>query len=450
MYNRDRSYPIRLVPKQSYLAELIYLLLVILLLDPIPLLRKNLRTKNFAWLPADEIGAQPQLESTNCKSRSSPIRVDCGGGTQEEIRSLFTQARMRTPWTVDYSTLFSPLKTRKLDICLDPFQSTKEAFIGWLVSATPDQIAKYPIQLGPASMIFRIVHEDTILILGLIRSALADIASTSSGNVSEDLTLHWRFRLDRFRAYLVELEESLQQFVDFVHPVAEGQPQQTAISLETRPIEYLFSDARAQILLTDRRLDQTYSVLLSKVQLMDSHRSIAEAETVTRLTEFAFLFIPLSFATSIFGMQIVDQSTPVSTYIAVALGLTSVAYFLRFIIHCTTRRRMILVQKIRLKITASEQISTGSHIKTAMFFRWLLAPIRREWQLAFFFATVLITVVIPVPIIWTRKLNTGIKIIMSCLLVMLPISHVFILFIIKSKALRLQTSFPPPRLQTQI
>lgn len=411
------------------MAELIYLLLVILLLDPMPLLRKNLRARDVALLPADEIDGRRQLESSNCKSRSSPIGVDDGEGIQEEIRSPFTQAKMRTPWTVDYSTLFSPLKTRKLDVCLDPFQSTKEAFIGWLVSATPDQIAKYPIRLGPASMIFRIVHEDTILLLGLMRSALADIASTSSGNVSEDQTLHWRYRLDRFRAYIVELEESLQQFVDFVHPVADGQPQQTAVSLETCPIEYLFSDARAQILLTDRRLDQTYSVLLSKVQLMDSHRSIAEAETVTRLTEFAFLFIPLSFATSIFGMQIVDESTPVSTYIAVALGLTSVAYFLRFIIHWTTRRRMILVQKIRMKITASEYMPTGSHISTAMFFSWLLAPIRRERKLALFFATVLITVVIPLPIIWTKELDTGIKIVMSCLLLLLPISHVFILFI---------------------
>lgn len=424
------------------MAELIHLLLVILLLDPMPLLRKNLRARDVAVFPADEIDSRQQLESNNCKSRSHP-RVDDGDAIQEEIRSLFTQAKMRTPWTVDYSTLFSPLKTRKLDICLDPFQSTKEAFIGWLVSATPDQIAKYPIRLGPASMLFRIVHEDTILILGQMRSALADIASTSSGNVSEDQTLHWRYRLDRFRAYIVELEESLQQFVGFVHPVAEGQPQQTAVSLETRPIKYLFSDARAQILLTDRRLDQTYSILLSKVQLMDSHRSIAEAETVTRLTEFAFLFIPLSFATSIFGMQIVDQSTPVSTYIAVALGLTSVAYFLRFIIHWTTRRRIILVQKIRMKITASEQISTGSHISTAMFFKWLLAPIYREWKLALFFAIVIITVVIPLPIIWTRELDTGIKIFMSCLLVLLPISHVFILFIMQMRGGKIANLFSP-------
>lgn len=411
-----------------------------------PLLRKNL-CADVGLLSADEIegrGRQQQLESSNCKSRSSPItRVEDGRGIQEEIRSLFTQTKMRTPWTVDYSTLFSPLKTRKLEDHLNPFQSTKEAFIEWLVSATSDQIAKYPIRLGPASMIFRIVHEDTILILGLMRSALADIASTSSGSVSEDQTQLWRYRLDQFRAYIVELEESLQQFVNFVHLVVEGHPQQTAVSLETRPIEYLFSDARAQILLTDRRLDQTYSVLISKVQLMDSHRSIGEAETVTRLTEFAFLFIPLSFATSIFGMQIVDESTPASTYIAVALGLTSVAYFLRFIIHWTTRHRMILVQKIRMKITTHGELPTGSHISMTMIFSWLLYQIRRVWKLAFFFATVLVTVVIPLPVIWTRELNTGIKIVMSCLLVLLPISLVFILFILQMQRGKITNPFSP-------
>lgn len=124
MHSRDQSYPIRLVPKQSYLAELIYLLLVILLLDPMPLLRKNLRARDIALLSADEIDGRRQLESSNCKSRSRPRRADDGYGIQKEIRSLFTQAKMRTPWTVDYSTLFSPLKTRKLDVCLDPFLST--------------------------------------------------------------------------------------------------------------------------------------------------------------------------------------------------------------------------------------------------------------------------------------------------------------------------------------
>lgn len=56
------------------------------------------------------------------------------------------------------------------------------------------------------------------------------------------------------------------------------------------------------------RMEKTANSLVSTMSILESKRAISEAESVSRLTELAFFFIPLSFATSLFGMQI-----PVST-----------------------------------------------------------------------------------------------------------------------------------------
>ena len=118
------------------------------------------------------------------------------------------------------------------------------------------------------------------------------------------------------------------------------------VGLGARPIKFLFfnvnkSSPRPNIL----------GILAFTVQVMDSHRRIAEPEKINRLTEVACLFTPLSFATIYFGLLIIDAATPASTYIGVAFGLTSAARILRFIIHCMTQCGIIFVQNIKSKVT---------------------------------------------------------------------------------------------------
>jgi Mg2+ and Co2+ transporter CorA len=59
-------------------------------------------------------------------------------------------------------------------------------------------------------------------------------------------------------------------------------------------------DARALLLMTSRRIQQH----LTELSIEESQRSIREAASVKRLTQLAFVFIPLTFATSIFGMNL--------------------------------------------------------------------------------------------------------------------------------------------------
>ena len=395
---------------------------MILLLDPVPMLEKE---TTGTWEAMHR-----EFRPSNCKFRSKPANISEHQGDwyrRLEILSLFTQMHCRTPWNLSYRDLFRYPTARSASQDtfdqLSPFQSTTEAFRKWLISAPSNEVKGYQNQLGPGSMVFRIAHQDTMGLLQLMRVAVTEIDLASSDTELQETALHWRCRLDEFRALLIDLEASMNSFVDFLH--ADGSaPKNFPPKLDTDPIDYLLHDALRAIAVHNERISQVYSSLTSKTQISDSHRSIAEAETVTRLTELAFLFIPLSFSTSIFGMQFVSGSTPATTYISVALALTSGSYLLRLIINRTTEQRIHLGRSISKRITAYAKLRAGSRIPTAIFARWLAHVAKRYilrfWKFSFLGAITLIMLVIPLPIIWTSGINTGLQIALSGLLASIP------------------------------
>ena len=373
-----------------------------------------------------------EYRSTNCLSRSEPVNEWGTVFSQTEILSLFTQMHCRIPWMLNYSSLFEQNHTNNSAHepfnQLSPFQSTSEAFKKWLVSAPANEIRSYENRLGPGSMILRIAHQDTLDLLKLIGLAVAEIDLASSDIELQESALHWRRRLDEFRAIILDLEKSLHAFVGFLGVEVSVSRKRVFPKLDRHPIEYLLYSAISEIEAHKQRITQVYSTLTSKTQISDSHRSIAEAETVTRLTELAFFFLPLSFTTSMFGMQIMSKSTPASTYIAVAVALTSGAYLLRFIIHRTTEQRSNLRLSIRNGVTAYARLRVGSRISTATFLRWLIHRIkkctRRFWRPISLGIAISVLVLIPLPIIWTSSLERGLQVATSCLLIPVPMTFV--------------------------
>lgn len=53
----------------------------------------------------------------------------------------------------------------------------------------------------------------------------------------------------------------------------------------------------------DSRCQEAITVLMSTVTIQDAKKAIAQAERVAKLTFLAFIFVPLSFTTSFFGMN---------------------------------------------------------------------------------------------------------------------------------------------------
>jgi hypothetical protein len=58
------------------------------------------------------------------------------------------------------------------------------------------------------------------------------------------------------------------------------------------------------LLKMEQRVDRSFQAIMSSMSILESEKAIAQGVAITRLTELAFFFIPLSFAATFFSMQI--------------------------------------------------------------------------------------------------------------------------------------------------
>ena len=87
----------------------------------------------------------------------------------------------------------------------------------------------------------------------------------------------------------------------------------------------------------DTFLMETFQLLMSSISMQDSQASIEQTRRSIRLTQLAFIYIPLSFVTGIFGMNIKELNGSVLDLwavfvclIAVALATAIVFFFLHY------------------------------------------------------------------------------------------------------------------------
>lgn len=150
---------------------------------------------------------------------------------------------------LNYRSLFEQTNTSAYEPFdqLSPFQSTSETFKKWLLAAPANKIRGYENPLGPGSMILRIAHQDTLGLLKLIGSAVAKIDLAFSDTELQESALHWRHRLDEFRAILLDLEKSLPNFINFLDVEASVSRQRFRSELDRHPVESLLYNAIREI-----------------------------------------------------------------------------------------------------------------------------------------------------------------------------------------------------------
>ncbi|KAH0538038.1 hypothetical protein FGG08_005350 [Glutinoglossum americanum] len=57
------------------------------------------------------------------------------------------------------------------------------------------------------------------------------------------------------------------------------------------------------------RIDSTFMAIMSTMGIVESQKAIAQAETISKLTNLAFFFIPLTLTAGVFGMNIVEWNS---------------------------------------------------------------------------------------------------------------------------------------------
>lgn len=361
-------------------------------------------------------------------------------------REIFEQISPRAHVKINFEDAFqSPRLMERLRFYLQNTRSTKEDYLERLLTAenNSDHSEYYGV-LGP---LFQIVRQDVLSLIKLLHKTLdgINVDILDEDKMEESLSL-WRELITRAQLELPELRRSMINFFSFFHVLNLGVEPTTVESQDNLDddIPSGFKDISKQIDEMLRRLSTASSSLTSNMALLDSRRSIAEAQAVTKLTELAFFFIPLTFAASLFGMQIeqFENRAPLSTFVAIGIGFTALSYMVRLMIRSSWLHGLTQAYRASIKVyadTKQQPVQRGS-VPASLFLRWLGYEIRcaiaafiievRDWftkslprifsvfwhYSEFIINTVLMVSIIavgPLAVIWTRSMDHGIQVVIT-------------------------------------
>ncbi len=154
--------------------------------------------------------------------------------------------------------------------------------------------------LDVRKVIAELVLEDQLKLMSNIGEALDEMELSVAGMTYE----RWRHFVPPWRNHLFHQIETLAYFRDIL---AQGETQHSQGSLIAKksslPDRIRITQGRVETLL--RRLEGTYQVLTSTMSIIESEKAIQEAEEVSKLTNLAFFFIPLTLVTGVFGMNLI-------------------------------------------------------------------------------------------------------------------------------------------------
>lgn len=327
-------------------------------------------------------------------------------------RCIFDGLYPRGP-ALDYDLLLSSPDTNLLAEYLDTSKSTARTFADWLSSDDKVQSAG-TLSSNPLENLFVIAHRDTLNVLRLIDVALKEIGQqVLDDTLIQERLVHWRHLLENFEAELQRLDQSLRGFAKFIEQAFTTSTSGGNIPESASSTDSLLRNCIDQISEVRRRTSRSYKSLMANLSIAESKRGIAEAESVTKLTELAFFFIPLTFSASLFSMQIKEinaDSLSVAVFLAVAIIITTCSYALRLFI----RSESVIEFRRHCagEIRADGKIPSGGFIPTSVFLIWVW---HRIGLLAITITVLVVVLTVPLIFVWTRNMNHGYKAIITVL-----------------------------------
>jgi hypothetical protein len=180
----------------------------------------------------------------------------------------------------------------------------------------------------PVISVLRLIEQDTRVLFRSLDWTLAGISQDSQDDFLMARRLSdWRKLMSHFEIALPAMAKRLEHFSEFVFlPTAEQEYPDEVVRI--------LDSVGQDVSVAERKLGDAYTDLRADMQFAESRRSITETKTVTRLTELAFVFVPLSFCASLFSMSIdeLENGVPVWIFIVTALAMIALAYAVRFFV----------------------------------------------------------------------------------------------------------------------
>lgn len=309
------------------------------------------------------------------------------------------------------------------------------------------------------SPLYYIIQSDALSLLKLLHTCLDEIntAILEDSKMEEGLS-RWRELLTRSQFELPEFVTSLESLLSFARVIngsqtnSPGPDDNVHNMVETSVIDD-FDKLKEQVRTMLARLDTASSSLTQNMALLDSRRSIAEAEGIAKLTELAFFFIPLTFAATLFGMEIeqLKDPAPLSLFVITGLAFVTGSYLIRLMIRSVWLRNLKHAANVSIKIYADRRHLTvqRGNVPASLFLSWvyyeLMHALIYGWRhvtwglpklaamiwrtMGFVISTLLILALIaaaPIAVLWTRPINHGTKVMITVLVLLIVVPMVVV------------------------
>ena len=341
-------------------------------------------------------------------------------------RCMFEGLYPRGP-AMDYDYLMAPENLEMLAVYLDRTKSTAANLAEWMMHEHSHQpfIAGSTLHL---ECLFKIVQNDTANTLWHMDLALQQIGRhILDETLIQQRLVHWRLVLERFGNELQQLEESLRRFAEFISGSGTSYDHNhNGHDRHNSQVEKLLESNVSQIKSLRQRTTRSYKSLMANMSIVESKRGIAEAESVTKLTELAFFFIPLTFSASIFSMQVKELDASrisIAAFFTLAITITTASYALRLVIR--SERFVNYRKNLLYDIRQDARLAPGSSIPTNTFLIYLFSSLSSSWIVK----GVVVTGVFagPTAPLWTSQLTTGIKVGVTIVIAVLYVGAVVVI-----------------------
>lgn len=154
--------------------------------------------------------------------------------------------------------------------------------------------------------------------------------------------LHNKEVLDRHIQYIFEVIAIIQNRWSSNWPKATIPAEVQIVDATAADLLEDFKNLKARAEMLSSQCDKGMTIIMNNASIRESQRAILQAEGVAKLTRLAFIFIPLSYTASFFGMNFAELGTHLSLwiYFAVSFPIISISYiFLKWDVIGLLKRR---------------------------------------------------------------------------------------------------------------
>ncbi|KAL8691705.1 MAG: hypothetical protein Q9224_004114 [Gallowayella concinna] len=379
---------------------------------------------------SDVVAVAPSTESqsdaTSHESTVPSVRASARVTYRYEDIYLFTYSGPRLA-LMSYSDIVLPKNRPRLLKETEGFRSTAEELKQLSQSRTTRE-ASPPTKVALLENLLMIILSDSLKLLRSIDTTLTkiDMGMLDDAQVQSQID-DWRSALYLFQVTLRSLGTSIPEFAASTLLRRSGNLD-TEAGGGTRSCEDLLVRFEHEVAEAQKRTRSTHKSLMTTMSLIESKRGISEAESVTKLTELAFFFIPLTFAASLFSMQIKEldaSTTSVGVFLAVATTITLCSYTLRLVIRSAGFLSFWRLWKETIR--ADRHLQPSTPISTSAVLAWIWERVNTHiWPVY-----ILIPTAAFLTALWTHPLQHGIQVAISTSIALLSLAAVLLLVFIR-------------------